>query len=127
LYLPPSLCNHAYLVRLYSEIIDYKRCIIGEEYGYDESHVIQMLILLFLHLVSLLYLHMSSYVIRLLLHYKPPHFFTFSFYYIINLLISSHSPFYLHSDIFNKIFNYLIFLSTTMFLNDFHTKYCVSM
>jgi hypothetical protein len=29
------------LFRLYSEINDYKRCIIGETYGYDESYVIQ--------------------------------------------------------------------------------------
>jgi len=29
------------LFRLYFEINDYKRCIIGEAYGYDESYVIQ--------------------------------------------------------------------------------------
>src|SRR5919197_123749 len=27
--------------RLYSEINDYKRCIVGEAYGYDQSYVIQ--------------------------------------------------------------------------------------
>jgi hypothetical protein len=29
------------IFRLYFEINDYKRCIIGEAYGYDESYVIQ--------------------------------------------------------------------------------------
>jgi uroporphyrinogen-III decarboxylase len=27
--------------RLYSEINDYKRCIVGEAYGYDQSYAIQ--------------------------------------------------------------------------------------
>jgi hypothetical protein len=33
--------NDETLFRLYYEINDYKRCIIGEAYGYDESYVIQ--------------------------------------------------------------------------------------
>lgn len=33
--------NEYIIYRLYSEINDYKRCIVGEAYGYDSSYVIQ--------------------------------------------------------------------------------------
>jgi hypothetical protein len=33
--------NEDIIHKLYSEINDYRRCIVGEAYGYDESYVIQ--------------------------------------------------------------------------------------
>ena len=29
------------VIRLYSQINDYKKCVVGEAYGYDQSYVIQ--------------------------------------------------------------------------------------